>query len=94
MDCIKGSERWSRGDGHVIATFTLPLHSDALYLFARGRKLSGNVVITQDDSLRKPDVVLVDVVAQHHTADWLHLVSVCSLARVEGERGIGIFVSY
>ena len=67
--------------------------SDVLYLFARGQQLTGNVMIIQDESLHRPDAVLVDVAAYYHTPDWLHVVQICSLERAKGEQGVGIFVS-
>lgn len=77
-----------------MTTFRLDRLSDVLYLFARGQQLTGNVMITQDESLHYPGVVLVDITAQNHTSDWLRAVQVCSLERQPGQQGVGIFVSF
>lgn len=50
-------------------------------------------MIVQDEKAHGEDVVLVDIEARGRTAEWLHVLAVCSLERKSGERGIGIFVS-
>jgi hypothetical protein len=75
-------------------TFKFNRTLDVLYLYTRGQQLGGNVVITQVDTEEDPDVVYVDVTAQHSTKLYLHAVSVCSLERAAGEQGVAIFVSH
>ncbi|KAI0821193.1 hypothetical protein BC629DRAFT_433688 [Irpex lacteus] len=90
--CFKGPLPWhttSSSTPRVI--LEIPRQSDALYLFSRGIATAGNVKIIQDEKAHGEDVVLVDIEARGRTAEWLHVLAVCSLERKSGERGIGIF---
>ncbi|EKM53643.1 uncharacterized protein PHACADRAFT_260108 [Phanerochaete carnosa HHB-10118-sp] len=91
LRCIKGPDAWPAGQEPMMTTFKLDRMSDVLYVFTRGKYLSGNVVITQDERIEDLDSVHVDVTPLHNTPDWLSAVSVCSLMRGPNERGIGIF---
>lgn len=108
LSCLRGARGWNWEDGKLSAKFQLERSSHVLYLFKRGVKTSGNVVITQDERMHQDDLVHVDVVALPSTASFLHAqsmqtqtspagflyaVSVCALERAPGEQGIGIFVS-
>lgn len=108
LSCLRGARGWDWEDGKLSAKFELERSSDVLYLFKRGVKTSGNVVITQDERMHQDDLVHVDIVALPSTASFLHAesmnpqsspagflyaISVCALERAPGQQGIGIFVS-
>lgn len=74
------------------ATFELPLSADTLYLFSRGA-LGKGIVSYQVDPTLANDIVKVTIIVTHRSSETAGVVTLCSMERVPGERGIGIFVS-
>ena len=72
--------------------FSLPLHSDALYLISRGAFQHGLVNIEQ--STQVADTVDIRVRVAYHDDDALERATVCQMERADREHGVGIFVRY
>lgn len=92
LHCVKGAGGWSSKNGPLRLSFELARTSEVLYFLSRGIQSTGSIVIVQDDTIRAPDTVRVDVIALHYTPEYLHAIAVCSLERSPGEQGVGIFV--
>lgn len=95
VQCVAGRSNWDNDYAGVrpSKSFELPLSSDVLYLFSRGRLSQGNVHIVHDADWRNPSSVKVDVSLHHASTEILDRISVCQLERQEGHSGVGIFVS-
>ncbi|KAH8103466.1 hypothetical protein BXZ70DRAFT_1005881 [Cristinia sonorae] len=75
---------------NIAIPLELPASSDVLYLFSRGNFATGDVLFRQDPTL-KNDAVMINVLMSHRTSESAGFVTVCSLERNDGERGIGFF---
>ncbi|KAH9047285.1 hypothetical protein EDB84DRAFT_1462114 [Lactarius hengduanensis] len=73
---------WSR------ASFSLPVHSDALYLIAHGALASGDLYVSESPEVKD---VSVKVFAHHRGSIALSRATVCQLSRGDGQVGVGIF---
>ncbi|OSX61721.1 hypothetical protein POSPLADRAFT_1047004 [Postia placenta MAD-698-R-SB12] len=93
VQCVAGRSNWDNDYAGVrpSKSFELPLSSDVLYLFSRGRLSQGNVHIVHDADWRNPSSVKVDVSLHHASTEILDRISVCQLERQEGHSGVGIF---
>jgi len=68
------------------------LDSNAIYVLARGQQATGGVTVVSHQTTAS-DEVIVDIAAQLHEWDVFMGTTVCLMERVEGEWGVGIFVS-
>ncbi|KAH9042745.1 hypothetical protein EDB85DRAFT_1916640 [Lactarius pseudohatsudake] len=81
-NCPSPFGSWSR------ASFSLPVHSDALYLVAHGALASGDLYVSESPEVKD---VSVKVFAHHRGSIALSRATVCQLSRGDGQVGVGIF---
>ncbi|CAL1711753.1 unnamed protein product [Somion occarium] len=90
--CVKSVQDWERvGNGYIMTSFGLPLSADALYLFTRGSLSAGTITVMSDRNLNNKSDMIVDIVASPFDSTHLNILTICSLEKGPGQRGIGIF---
>ena len=77
------SGAWSK------ARLNLPTDADALYLVARGARMSGELYVSESPEANN---VSVTVFVYHRDEDTLSRGTICWLSRGGGQAGVGIFV--
>ena len=76
-----------------MASFNLPLFSDALYIFARGALARGSInLLPADDGSVPRNTVQVDITTTYEAKYALDMVNICLLERLDDQKGIGILV--
>jgi hypothetical protein len=70
-------------------TFTFPLSSESLLLYAHGRYSTGRIFFVEDDT--NTDDITVDINVHYWNKEALDQAQICTLNRAVGE-GLGIFV--
>ncbi|KAI0330442.1 hypothetical protein GY45DRAFT_1323783 [Cubamyces sp. BRFM 1775] len=92
--CVRASSQLqARGSSRTeaVASFSLPLHSDALYIFARGSLARGSInLLPADDGSVPMNTVQVDITTTYEAKYALDMVNICLLERRNDQRGIGI----
>ncbi|KIJ66012.1 hypothetical protein HYDPIDRAFT_110137 [Hydnomerulius pinastri MD-312] len=85
---------WMKGYPMGATTsFSLPIGSNALYLFSRGSYQHGhlNITVEQPESPELLDSALVEVKVGYHSTEALAAAKVCKLSRGVNESGVGVF---
>lgn len=71
------------------ARLNLPTDADALYLLARGARMSGELYVSESPEANH---VSVTVFVYHRDEGTLSRGTICRLSRGDGQMGVGIFV--